>query len=235
MIKATEAYVFIIFNVSFRRSNTGTYHFNAKASELYSGTLATDEIIKDIRFWIYGDDEYRGYFEANNFYSYLKDLFIRDQTSGFFDWKYLKYFLYEYELYLTKNNKSLIDTNWNEYNVIEHIYPKMPIKTCWKEPFNIYNNREKKNLSRSLGNFILTTQKNRFNDEMCFEDRKLAFGNGTLNEQELLKYDNWNADNIVKRGLDMLRFMEERWSVDFGNEDLKKRVLFVDFVDKNNE
>ena len=71
LIKNIEAYVFLIFNVSSRRSNTGTYHFNAKANELYKGDLSIHDIIIDLKFWIYGTEDVSGYFDRDNFYNFF--------------------------------------------------------------------------------------------------------------------------------------------------------------------
>ncbi len=228
LIKSTEAHVFLIFNVSFRRSNTGTYHFNAKANELYNGDISTLDIINDINYWVYGNEEYHGYFDTNNFYSFIKDLFLRDHTNGFADWKYLKYFLYEYELDLIGQVKS--DENWNKMTSIESVLPFKQYKTCWRNPIKNYTNLQKKQLSGTLGNLLLTSVKNRFNEELCFEDKKLHFSNGCLNEKEISLEENWDETSILKRGLKMLNFMEKRWEIKIGDFEEKKKLLFLDFL-----
>ncbi|WP_375577722.1 DUF262 domain-containing protein [Marivirga tractuosa] len=220
----TEAYVFLIFNVSIRRSNTGTYHFNAMASQLYSDELTIDEIIDDISLWIYGDRDVHGYFDESNFYSFLKDLFVRDTTNGYHDWKYLRYFLYEYELYL--NNNSENDMDWNKFKNIHYVMPQNPHLNCWKSILNTYSKMDKKHLSNSLGNFVLSTNKYDEDEEMCFEDQKHLFIKGCKMEQALVSYDNWGYEEIEQRGLDMLSFMEVRWDIDLGNSEQKNKLLF---------
>lgn len=229
LIKATESYVFLIFDVSFRRSNTGTYHFNAKANELYKGEVSTEQLIRDIKYWVYGNDEYHGYFDTINFYSFMKDLFVRDQTNGYADWKYLKYFLYEYDLYLSNQFES--DDNWNNMSVIEAVMPHKPLKNCWRQPFKKFKQNERKKLSGSLGNLLLTQSKNRFDEEKCFNDKKLYFNLGSHNELEIANYENWDEKSILNRGLNILSFMESRWNIEIGDEEEKKKLLFLDFLD----
>jgi hypothetical protein len=229
LVKNTEAYVFLIFNVSARRSNTGTYHFNAKANELYKKDLTIKEIINDLKFWIYGTDEVSGYFDRDNFFNFLKDLFQRDATSGYADWKYLKYLLYEYELSLYKS--ALNENILFPYNglSVQNVMPFDPVKMCWKNNFSTYSKREKKYLSGSLGNFILVNHKSIDSTSTCFDDMKGVLSQGLLNEKEASYYDVWDYDTILVRGLNILSFIEERWNISLGNEGHKKELLFLDF------
>lgn len=229
LVKSTEAYVFLIFNVAARRSNTGTYHFNAKANELYKGELTINEIVDDLKFWIYGTEDIAGYFDRDNFYNFLKDLFQRDATSGYGDWKYLKYLLYEYELSL--HNYNLSQNEVVSFNIlnIQNVMPYTPIKMCWKNQISLFSKREKKYLTGSLGNFILA--KHRYNDlnNLCFDNLKEILNDGLANEIEIAKYKNWNYETILERGLNILTFVEKRWAINLGNESHKKELLFLDF------
>jgi uncharacterized protein with ParB-like and HNH nuclease domain len=229
LVKNTEAYVFLIFNVSARRSNTGTYHFNAKANELYKKDLTIKEIINDLKFWIYGTEEVSGYFDRDNFFNFLKDLFQRDATSGYADWKYLKYLLYEYELSLYKSG--LNENILFPYNglSVQNVMPFDPVKVCWKNSFSTYSKREKKYLSGSLGNFILVNHKSIDSTSTCFDDMKGVLSQGLLNEKEACDYDVWDYDTVLDRGFKILSFIEERWNISLGNEVHKKELLFLDF------
>lgn len=229
LIKNTEAYVFLIFNVSARRSNTGTYHFNAKANELYKGDLSIIDIIEDLKFWIYGTDDVSGYFDRDNFYNFLKDLFQRDATNGYADWNYLKYLLFEYEYYL--NDFDISSDNLLSYNGlnIQSIMPFDPIKVCWKNQIIQYTKREKKYLTGSLGNFILSKHKYIDSNNICFDEMKNILKEGLLNEKEVCTFDNWNYDAILERGLNIITFIEKRWNISLGNETHKKELLFLNF------
>ncbi|PRZ23442.1 DUF262 domain-containing protein [Flavobacterium granuli] len=229
LVKNTEAYVFLIFNISARRSNTGTYHFNAKANELYKKDLTIKEIIDDLKFWIYGTDEVSGYFDRDNFFNFLKDLFQRDATSGYADWKYLKYLLYEYELSLDKSG--LNENTLFPYNglSVQNVMPFDPVKVCWKNNFSSYSKREKKYLSGSLGNFILVNHKSIDSTNTCFDDMRGVLSLGLLNEKEASDYEVWDYNTVLDRGFKILSFIEERWNISLGNEGHKKELLFLDF------
>lgn len=224
LLKSIEAYIFLIFDVSFRRSNTGTYHFNAKASELYNKDITIDTVIIDINYWIYGKNDYKGYFDTNSFYSFLKDLFLRENTNGYYDWKFLKYFLFEYELSL--KSKYGIKAIWNDLNSVQHIYPNKPLMTCWKQNFKNYNAQQRKFLSGSLGNFVLVSKNVDVNE--CFDDKKSHYVE-YANSYTLQYVEVWSKEQITERGLEMLSFMEKRWNVNLGSLDDKIKLLFLDF------
>ncbi|WP_129715531.1 DUF262 domain-containing protein [Pedobacter sp. SYP-B3415] len=224
LLQAVEAYIFLIFYVSFRRSNTGTYHFNAKASELYNNEISIDNIITDIRYWIYGNNDYTGYFDANSFLLQLKDLFARDNTNGYFDWKFLRYFLYEYDLSL--RNKYPIKKSWGELSTVQHIYPNQPQMSCWKIPFRDFSQQQRKYLSGSLGNFVLVGKGH--NEHNCLEEKQDFYSN-YANAVDVSHKTDWTREDIIQRGLDMLHFMEWRWNVSLGSDDKKLKLLFIDF------
>lgn len=224
LLKAIESYIFLIFDVSFRRSNTGTYHFNAKASELYNGEISISAITEDIKYWIYGTKDSKGYFDVTSFYLSLKDLFAREITNGYYDWKFLRYFLFEYDLSLKKETG--ISKSWSELNTVHHIYPNKPSMVCWKSQFKNYNSAQRKALSGSLGNFVLITKG--FDEHLCFEEKRdyyVEFANSV----ELQNVIEWNKEEIQIRGLKMLSFMEKRWSVSLGSEQEKIKLLFLEF------
>ncbi|MEO6286756.1 MAG: DUF262 domain-containing protein [Dyadobacter sp.] len=225
LLRTIEAYIFLIFYVSFKRSNTGTYHFFTRANELYSGDATIESVIEDISLWIYGKKDVNGYFDIDGFYSYLRDLFLRDNTSGYYDWKFLRYFLFEYDVSLQRQHE--LPNNWSGLNSVQQIYPSKPILTCWKNSFRSYSPQQRKFLAGSLGNFILVNSAHDF--DQCFEDKKELFGD-FANTLELKNVPDWNDEQILKRGIHMLNFMENRWNVELGTFDEKARLLFLDFT-----
>lgn len=228
LLKNIEAYIFLLFNVSFRRSNTGTYHFNAKASELYNRKVKMQAIIQDVKYWVYGDEDYKGYFDLENFRSYLLEEFNKDGAYGYINWKYLRYFLYEYELSISK--EYAVKPKWLDYNKIEAIYPFAPTRACWKNSIGDYSSVQKTRLSGSLGNFVLTTKQFTNKEQRCFAELKEVFEEGSANQRELKNYSEWNANAILSRGLKLLAFMENRWNIKIENTETKKKLLFLDFM-----
>lgn len=227
LVKAVESYIFLIFNVSFRRSNTGSYHFNTKANELFDGQLSIEAIIADINYWIHGDEEYHGYYDIGNFQNFLNDFFLRDTSNGFLDWKYLRYFLYEYEIFLNGSEEGML---WKDFTEVVPIYPKSPVQTCWKHSFDQYRSTQKFRLFGTIGNFVLSKYKLVGEREECFYEIQNSLDKNLLNQVEVADFSDWTPDSILKRGLKILQFLEERWSVTIGDMEAKKRLLFLEFL-----
>lgn len=231
LLRAIEAYIFLVFCISNRRSNTGTYHFYARASELYRGDIRYKDIIKDINFWTYGDD-FGGYYDIDNFYKYLKDLFQMDSKDGYRSWKWLKYFLHEYEEYISVEGQSKV--SWEKTKNIENIYPGNAYKSHWKKHFSNLNGRQRNYFANTLGNILLTSKKvDEARLDMSFKGRKKEYyQSGSASERQMTKYDEWTPDTIKERGLKMISFFEKRWNVTIeGGIDYKLMLLFLDFME----
>lgn len=110
-----------------------------------------------------------------------KDLLVSVKNDfkkgGFYKWYGIRYFLYEYDLYLqekSKTNRQKVD--WKEFNQydyksIEHIYPQNPRKECWTSKFSYYSDKERNILRHSLGNLLpLSKQKNSSFQNSCFQN-----------------------------------------------------------------
>lgn len=244
LLKAIESHIFLLFFVSYRSSHTGTYHFFSLAKKFYDNEISIEQVTDDIKnAWTYGIKGNDGYIDLDNFYKYLKDLFIRENTKGFYNWKTgLKYLLYKYELFLTQD----YDLDYNKLDV-EHIFPDIDKfghrPQNWENEFNKHLNTSQNTannkfiLCNSLGNLILVDKKNKATKEklreMNFEDRKdIFYSQGLNNEQELCNYSNWTPQTIYKRGKKILEFMEKQWKINFDDWYIdKKKILFLDFLE----
>lgn len=83
---------------------------------------------------------------------------------GFYDWKSIKYFLYEYELHLAQRN-NLDKVSWKMFTKtekdkvsIEHILPQTPTKYYWRNQFRQFDDEEIELLSCALGNLLPLSQ-----------------------------------------------------------------------------
>lgn len=162
-------------------------------------------------------------------------------TKGYYGWKGIKYFLYEYEQHLklkSKENRDKLD--WEEYSIenydvdyktIEHIYPTAAKNQYWKQMFANYTTQERNKLRNSLGNLLpLSRPKNSSLSNKNFTDKKSGYRYGCYSEIEICTFDDWGAKEIAKRGLVLLNFLESRWGINFGNEQKKLGLLGIDFV-----
>lgn len=98
--------------------------------------------------------------------------------------------------------------------------------------------------SGSVGNLLPLSQSiNSSLQNDCFEDKRYpptdkrkdrerqGYNNGSHSEIEVSNYEVWDAHSILDRGLKLLKFMERRWDLKFENEEAKKNLLFLDFLD----
>ncbi|WP_371357561.1 HNH endonuclease family protein [Hydrocoleum sp. CS-953] len=180
----------------------------------------------------------------NNIVSRIKGDF---QKSGFYKWHGIKYFLYEYELFLKEKSKAKrYKLNWDNFNnedsgdfkTIEHIYPQNTHKPCWTRKFSNYNTPQRNILRQSLGNLLpLSHPKNSSLGNKCFEEKcsngeNVGYKYGSYSEIEVSEKDDWTAKEILERGLKLLNFMEERWGIKLGNRNEKIDFLNLGFVEE---
>lgn len=255
LFKSAERFIFLVFRMSQRPSNTKNSHFYRRANLFYFGKDNTtiQSTIEDIDWVIEGesgegdDYHYRGWFDLLKFKDYVKDQYKKGE--GFYSWNGLRYFLFEYELYLQGKANGNQKVTWSDFNkrkkedTIEHIYPQTPKDDCWTSVFT-HPKKQKRILLNSLGNLVLLGQsKNSEFQNKCFEFKKkhtnkegneVGFFNGTYSEIEISSYPLWTPFEIQNRSAKMFSFLEERWGIDFEEwEDVSKEDLMqLDFLHK---
>jgi hypothetical protein len=233
IIQICEEYIFLVFKISERRSLTGNSVFYNTASKYNSGKIDKDELYETIYYQInYFDTEdekdYYRYWDrvdGENFIRLIDKLYKRDKKKGFYAWTALKYFLYEYELYLMKNHKTSENKiKWSDINdeSIEHIYPQTENK-YWSHVSKGINKKDTERFLHSIGNLtLLANNKNSTLGNKCFSDKKELYSFGSYSEIEISKYESWGRKEIYKRSLDMLDFLEKRWGGDLSADKLLK-------------
>ena len=244
VLKAMEKYIFLLFRISRRLSNTGDSEFYRVAREVYSENLSLTEVIEKIDYWIFGDNSEEGYYNINRFIQYLDEQFTRNKQI-YYGWNGLKYLLYEYDYSLQEESKdSHKKINWVDFNKetknyisIEHIFPESSELECWKKYFNKYTNEEKLKLCHTLGNLVpLSKKKNSSLQNDCFADKKhqkkgkVGYYNGSFSENEVAQYKEWTPKSIKERGLKILNFMENRWNINLGDDNEKLKLLHLHFL-----
>lgn len=221
LFKSAERFIFLVFRLSQKRSNTENSSFYKLASSFYHGKeKSVDSVIKEIK------DKTSGSFDLEKFDNYIKEQYSKEE--GFYTWNGLKYFLYEYELDLQKESGGGRKISWVKFNkrkqeeTIEHIYPQTETEE-WNSIFNEYSEKESKILLHSLGNLVLLSRsKNSSLQNKCFALKKrdtekgnsVGFYNGSYSEIEVSRYDKWTKEEIQDRGKKMLDFLDDRWKVD---------------------
>ena len=242
-LNACERFNFLVFAVSHRSSNTQNSNLYRKAREYYIGNLDLETLIHDIDFLTDGEENgnYYGWFDLERFRNHINELFSKNDREGFYSWSGLRYFLYEYELYLQDNANTKV--TWEDFNkrkkeeTIEHIYPQSATDIYWKKRFGNLKPTEKRLYLNSLGNLLLLSRSKNsklqnydFDKKKCLQSKDgkdIGYYNGSYSEIEVSKRAEWTTKEIIGRGLSMLQFMEERWNFKFKDWGLEKEeILF---------
>ena len=238
-LKAVERFIYINFRMAMYQSSYKSSDYYRKAKELYSGVLSLTDITEDLNDTSDANAE-------NAVESYVNRMSRRfDSQDGFYSWRDLRYFLFEYEYSLASKYKlhklswGVLTTVVKDKITIEHILPQTPTKLYWKNQFRQFykNPKEMKFLAASLGNLLPLSQSiNSSLQNDSFDDKKQrGYANGSHCEVEVSKEEVWNADKIYERGMKLLRFMEERWNFHFASEQQMEELLHVGFVKDGRE
>jgi hypothetical protein len=237
LFKAIERFIFVSFRVGGFQSNYQSSVYYNKSRDMLSGNVSLVSIANDLDATV--DANMTG--AITNFVVRTNRRF--DSGEGFYGWRDLRYFLYEYEYEKTvKNNLQKVD--WKLFTqvekdkvTIEHILPQTPTKWYWRNMFRAFTDDEVKQLSASLGNLLPLSQSiNSSLQNDSFPDKKSpssggrrGYINGSHSEIEVAQETNWSAQNILNRGMCLLEFMETRWMLELPN-DKKSELLHIPFV-----
>ena len=247
LFKAVERFIFIAFRLSQARGNYRNSEFYNASRDLYYSNTTIDEIINKLNERLAFTFNEDGTFKLTSYMDFISNKFKYGSKDGFYGWSGLRYFLYEYELFLlSKSHNKTKKITWerfvNQQDMIsiEHILPQTPNENCWQSLFGPYTPEQLNSLTNSLGNLLaLSTQKNSSLQNDCYVDKRAnktvshGYFNGSYSENRVAElYEEWNSDSIKSRGLEMLKFLEERWNLRLGNEDAKVNLLNLDFLIK---
>ena len=241
-----ERFIFIVFRLNQARSNyqdsifyNASRGFNNKKLTIEQIKAKLDKTMRDY----FHDD---GTLNAQYFYDYLDKRFNTYGKSGYYGWHGLHYFLYEYELHLLSQSRqrkvsweNLLKTSRNEVS-IEHVFPQTPTGN-WQQSFTNIDQKDYHLYSGSIGNLLLLSnsinaalQNDDFDDKkkpkMNDAGKKIrnGYSDGSHSEIEVAQSEDWTPDRIKERGLKLLNFMENRWSFKFKDEQTKRKLLFLD-------
>ena len=230
--KAVERFIFIAFRMIGYQSSYKSSDYYRKTREVYMGNMSLSDVTEDLTNTT---NENTGD-AVTVFITKMNRRFI--SKDGFYSWRGLRYFLYEYEYSLASKYK-LDKLSWADLTkvvkdkiTVEQILPQTPTKLCWRNNFRQFTPEEIKTLSASLGNLLPLSQS--INSKLqndCFDDKKArGYSNGCHCEVEISKEDSWDAKHIYDRGMKLLSFMETRWDFKFEDTKQKEDLLNISFV-----
>lgn len=167
-------------------------------------------------------------------------------TYGFYGWVGLRYFLYEYEVYLkdvSKTNrkkvswKELIVEDDSDYISVEHVYPQTARRKCWSDLYSHFTSKQRSLLKNSIGNLVpLSSPKNSSLSNNCFAHKKsrendtVGYCFGGYSENEVALNEQWTAIEIFHRSIKMTRFFENRWGIKFTSNKQILDFIGIEFV-----
>lgn len=252
LMKAVERFIFVAFRLSRAYSTYRNSEFFKYARRLRQDKDSVGDIIKMLETrmsycFTSSSDSKETYYDYTFFRKFLEKKFKSD--GGYYYWSDLKYLLYEYEWSKVRERGSqkidwkLFTKSEKDKVSIEHIYPQTPTHEYWTKRFAGEGERERKYLSGSLGNLLplsmsinSSLQNDSFDDKRCTRRNEKGdilrhgYSNGSHSEIEVSQYAEWNPESIYQRGLKILQFMEERWSIKFESESAMADLLFLEFM-----
>lgn len=199
IIDLLEVYAVRVFFISNKKANTGINSLNEIAFNIRKNKTNFTNVKKDIKKLIASNVQNIDFKKAiinNDFYGNGND-------------EQIKYFLYEYELFREKENKSnfkLPDLKEFFHNTkgfsIEHIAPQTP------QPGN-----PSVSSLHNLGNLVLTSNNNKL-DNKTFESKKKIFESSELtSENDLANFSIWDDRTITERAKILAKFAQDRWKI----------------------
>ncbi len=238
LLKAAERYNFTLFNLSQRRANTGDTEFFSMSRDLLTGDKSILEVLDSINRWI------EKYYDPKNFSAHIKEKYDLDRY-GFYHWDGIRYFLFEHEQWLREKGRhstgkllwEVLKSNKKDHVTLEHIFPQTPDNDYWRTHFDHLNEMEKRYLTHSLGNLLpLSRSKNSVLQNDGFPQKVnngdgVGYYNGSVSENEVAQCPHWAPTQILKRGLELLSFMEQRWSIVLGDSQFKIELLQLANID----
>jgi hypothetical protein len=142
------------------------------------------------------------------------------EERNWYDWRGLKYLLYEYEDDLAARRPVQISWSLIERDLkrqtIEHILPRNPEpEGYWADHFTA---ADRQKYTNDIGNLCLTFDNSRY-WRKPFPDKKgksesptYCYANGTLfMERGLAQYDDWTAEAVVRRRDKIIAWAKRRW------------------------
>lgn len=235
--KAVERFIFINFRMAMYQSSYKSSDYYRKTREVYTGNMPLSEVTDDLNTTTDGNAKDA----VRVFLTRMNRRFI--SADGFYSWRDLRYFLYEYEYTLATKYKleklswALLTKVVKDRITVEHILPQTPTKLYWRNNFRQFNDAEIRLLSSSLGNMLPLSQSiNSSLQNDSFDDKKArGYANGSHCEVEISKEQTWDAQHIYDRGIKLLRFMESRWGFEFESIDQMDELLHIGFVKDGRE
>lgn len=212
LLQALELFSYRVFLLSGKRSNTGLSKFYRWADDIFSKRQSVESITD----WILGTINW--YSNENNFRKYLHEAFY-----GWYQWRrLLRYTLYEYELWLLKNEGkgSKPKLAWQDLTdaTFEHILPQNPKEdSVWKKKWSDDDIRK---YLHDISNIVLTKDNSHYLN-FDFVRKKGSSGAGHCytnsdirQERKISEFEDWTPATCQERRKLLISWIIDRWGID---------------------
>ena len=237
-LQAAARFVFVVARLSQRRADTGDSAFYWLAGTVFRKETTVAEATAFV------DGKTAFFYSLEKAKAEMRDLFER--SDGFYHWAGLRYLLFEYEQHLRAGaGMQAPKVSWEEFTAkqlrdhatIEHIYPATPVRGEWPT-FDVHSEAEQHALRHSLGNLLALSQsRNSKFSNRPFATKKQdgadvrGYYNGSYSEIAVAQSPDWTPTTVLERGLEILKFLEDRWQVSLGERASKVQLLGLDFLE----
>ena len=216
VLKLCEAFAFRVYRLLGYRSDAGEAALFRIAHDLARNSLEFEDAVNGIKAelaWRCNDAKF---FEG----------IASEGPDNWYNWRGLRYLLYEYEIELAAKQRARPQISWDELrshdlqDTIEHILPQsIDNQPYWKKRFR---KRAHENYMHDLGNLTLTKYNSNYGNKP-FPDKKGDAISGVEHcyamsslyvERQLVGWDDWNVAAIDQRRSVLLDWARVRWAVD---------------------
>lgn len=236
ILKGMERFVFLHYRLN---GYVGTYKnsfFYNLAHEYYFNSATYRDVLKEVNEIDFLSDN--NVANMSGIYTKFDRLF--KNNNGFYSWASIRYVLYEYERHLMSGMansvrllpEDIFKKDERDHYSIEHIYPQTPTDEYWINNFYYYNENQKNKLTNTIGNLLpISKSINSALQNYSFDKKKsMRFNDGSHNELEVSRNEDWTSEDILVRGLKIVKFMEKEWNFIIPNLAERKRFLGLDFM-----
>lgn len=196
IIDLLEVFAIRIYSIGNKKSNTGITALNEIAFKIRKNKINFTDLKKEIRALL----------NKNTSNNEFKNAMINETAYNKLDTDTIKYFLYEFELHRSEENKSSfklpeLKTFFNSKGYsIEHIHPQTTIPNQ-KQLSNIH----------LFGNLVLSKNNGQLENKGFNSKKKIYCNSDLTSERDLTDYEEWNDKSIIQRGKILAKFGLERW------------------------
>lgn len=236
ILKGMERFVFLHYRLN---GYVGTYKnsfFYNLAHDYYFNSVTYEDVLKEVNEIDFLSDN--NVANMSGIYTKFDRLF--KNNNGFYSWASIRYVLYEYERHLMSGMansvrllpEDIFKKDERDHYSIEHIYPQTPTDEYWINNFYHYNENQKNKLTNTIGNLLpISKSINSALQNYSFDRKKeMRFCDGSHNELEVSRNEDWTSEDILVRGLKIVKFMEKEWNFIIPNLAERKRFLGLDFM-----